>query len=334
MGKTGEVERLLARGSHSRAGLVLGLRRDGHGCVQGRARQGPDPDGRTLFEIGSITKTFTALLLADGALRGEWDLDAPVRTLLPSGVVVPRRDGVEITLAHLATHTSGLPNAPIPVLRGSLEMLHGRDPYAGLTLDGLLQSLAEARLRRTPGTGGLHYSNLGVGVLGAALAHATGTPYGELVEQRVCRPLGLVDTAAHDRLDADQRARLVPGHRRRGAPAAPWPLDGLPGAGALRSTADDLLRYLQAQLEPDSTVLADAIRLTQRPRSAKRAAMGLGWVRNDGAHPLWWHNGGTGGFRSFAGFVPDRKVAVVVLSSSARSVDRLGVRALKVAAER
>lgn len=326
-----DVEELVERAVRRRVGVVVGIRRGDDTSVAGRAHGGPRPDGRTLYEIGSITKTFTSLLLADGVVRGEWSLDDPVRALLPPGTVVPTRDGAEITLAHLATHTSGLPNAPIPLVRGSVEMLRGRDPYAALTPDGLLAALAGATLSRTPGTGGVHYSNLGVGVLGQALAHATGTPYGALVEQRVCRPLGLVDTATHDRLTAEQRARLAPGHHGRRRPAAPWPLDGLPGAGALRSSADDVLRYLTAQLEPGSTPLTDAIRLTQQPRVEGRQQIGLGWLRNGAPDPLWWHNGGTGGYRSFAGFVPARRTAVVVLSNHARSVDPLGLRTLRIA---
>jgi D-alanyl-D-alanine-carboxypeptidase/D-alanyl-D-alanine-endopeptidase len=325
-----EVEELVGRAARRRAALVVGVRRGQDGSVHGRSREGRAPDGRTLFEIGSVTKTFTSLLLADGVVRGDWALDDPVRDLLPAGSVVPTRDGVEITLGHLATHTSGLPSSPVPLVRGSVEMLRGRDPYADLTPDGLLAALAEARLGRTPGTGGVHYSNLGVGVLGRALAHASGTSYGALVEQRVCRPLGLVDTATHDRLTDEQLARLAPGHRGRGRPAPAWPLDGLPGAGALRSTAEDLLRYLDAWLEPDSTPLGDAVRLCLQPRVEGRQAIGLGWLLTERPHRLWWHNGGTGGYRAFVGFVPETRTAVAVLGNHTRSVDLLGLQVLRV----
>jgi CubicO group peptidase (beta-lactamase class C family) len=176
----------------------------------------------------------------------------------------------------------------------------------------------------------VHYSNLGVGVLGRALAHASGTSYGALVEQRVCRPLGLVDTATHDRLTDEQRTRLVPGHRGQGRPAAAWPLDGLPGAGALRSTAEDLLRYLDAWLEPGSTPLGDAVRLCLEPRVEGRQAIGLGWLLSEAPHRLWWHNGGTGGYRSFVGFVPEMRTAVAVLGNHTRSVDLLGLQVLRV----
>lgn len=331
---TDDVEAVLARATRRRAGVVVGIRdRDGSTRVLGRAREGADPDGRSLHEIGSITKTFTSLLLADGVVRGEWRLDTPVRELLPPGTRVPERDGVEITLAHLASHTSGLPSLPVPALRGTVEMLRGRDPYRDLTPDGLLEALGRARLRRTPGSGAVHYSNLGVAVLGQAIAHATGTSYGDLVRRRVCTPLGLVDTATHGGLTDEQRSRLVPGHHRRSAPADPWPLEGMPGAGALRSTVDDLLVYLEAQLDPGSTPLAEAVRLTQQPRVTHGQTIGLGWLRHDRPDHLWWHNGGTGGYRSFAGFVPAEQVAVVVLSNHARSVDLLALRRLRLAAD-
>ena len=332
MRTTKKVETVRAevdRGVRSRAGLVIGVLRDGETSVCGRSADGGQLDGRSMFEIGSITKTFTSLLLADGVVRGEWSLGTPVRDLLPEGSMVPSRGGVEITLEHLATHTSGLPNAPIPIVAGTIKMLRGHDPYAHLTEGGLLRALGAAKLKRTPGTGRIHYSNLGVGVLGLALAHAVGRSYADLVEERICGPLGLMDTRVDGHLSVEQRSRLVAGHRGRGKPAEPWPLNGMPAAGALRSTADDLLRFQSAQLNPDDTALADAIRLTHVHREDPRLTIGLGWMRLDRPHLLWWHNGGTGGYRSFAGFRPDQRDAVVVLSNQSRGVDRLGIRVLR-----
>lgn len=323
------VQAELERGVRRRAGLVIGVLRDGDTSVRGRSADGGVLDGRSMFEIGSITKTFTSLLLADGVVRGEWTLATPVRDLLPAGTSVPSSSGVEITLEHLATHTSGLPGAAIPIVRGSVELLRGRDPYAGLTTEGLLEALRTAKVKRTPGTGSIHYSNLAVGVLGLALAHAAGRTYAELVEERICRPLGLVDTTVDGHLSFVQRSRMVPGHRGRGKPAAAWPLEGIPAAGALRSTADDMLRYLSAQLNPDATELGDAIRMTHVLREDPKLTIGLGWMRLDKPHRLWWHNGGTGGHRSFCGFRPDRRDAVVVLSNQSRSADIVGLRTLR-----
>ena len=187
------VQAVLERGVRRRAGLVIGVLRDGVTSVRGRSADGAVLDGRSMFEIGSITKTFTSLLLADGAVRREWALATPVRDLLPADASVPSRDGVEIALEHLATHTSGLPNAPIPIVAGSVEMLRGRDPYARITSDGLLHALGTAKLKRTPCSGPVHYSNLGVGILGAALANACGMSFADLVAARICGPLGLMD---------------------------------------------------------------------------------------------------------------------------------------------
>lgn len=335
MAQPDDLATAVERAARRRAGLVIGVRhRTGDVEVAGSARGAPAPDGSSLFEIGSVTKTFTALLLADGVVRGDWALTTPVRELLPAGTRVPSRDGAEITLEQLATHSSGLPRSPRRILlRSTIDVFRGIDPYADLTTAGLLAALETTRLERRPGTPAVNYSNFGAGLLGAAMSHATGTAFGPLVQTRICEPLGLRDTTTDDLLTNAQRERLVIGHHRGAREADPWPLAGIAGAGALRSTADDLLRYLEAQLHPDDSPLADAIRLTQQPRPLRRGPIGLGWMRNDKPDPLWWHNGGTGGYRSFVGFIPEKQVAVVVLSNQARMVDLLGMRRLRVAAE-
>lgn len=327
------VGHVLARTHVSRTGLVVGAWRDGEQI--GLWDRGELPAGAgSIFEIGSITKVFTATLLADGVARGLWQLDTPVRDLMPAGARMPERGGVPITLEHLATHTSGLPGSAVPVVRGTVAMLRGRDPYAGLDQDGLLARLAGTRLRRIPGTGRLRYSNLGFGLLGAALTNATGTSYGGLVTEWICGPLGLADTVTHRQADADQAARLAAGHRGRGRPAEPWPLDGLAGAGALRSTADDLLRFLAVQADPTGSPLEEAIRMTHEPRSRGRRGIGLGWMLMPQPDLLVWHNGGTGGFRSFAGFLPERGIGVVALANHARGVDLPALRLLREVAGR
>jgi CubicO group peptidase (beta-lactamase class C family) len=201
------------------------------------------------------------------------------------------------------------------------------DPWEAIDRPALLKALAGTRLGRTPGTGPIAYSNLGAGVLGHALVAAAGaTDYGELVGARICRPLGLADTVLLP--DSEQAQRQADGHGRRGRTTGHWQVAGLPGAGALRSTAADVLTFLQAQLHPDDTPLGPAIALTQpERRPGGRLGIGLGWLRVpiEDDRVLLWHNGGTGGFRSFAGFVPDTGVAAVVLANDLRSVDRIGV---------
>jgi serine-type D-Ala-D-Ala carboxypeptidase/endopeptidase len=290
------------------------------------------PDAGTLFEIGSITKVFTGLLLADLAANDVVGLDDPLGRYLPTSISVPSFQGREITLADLASHAAGLPRNPKGMLRSWLR--DRRNPFASLTDEDVQQGLARTRLRRRPGERA-RYSNLGAGLLGQALATAAGQPYERLVAERVCRPLGMADTVVDP--TGDQAPRLAVGHTRRGRPVPPFQIPALPGAGALRSTAADMLRFLEANLDPAGTPLAAELERIQRPRvrMGRGIEMGLGWliVRSPEPNgPLLWHNGGTSGFRSFAAVLRHRGTGVVVLSNSARSVDRLGLRLVKALA--
>ena len=321
------VERVLDKRARKYVGLAVGVRHGEATYTTGRGRVGPDrpepPDERTIFEIGSITKVFTAILLADMAREGLVALDDPVQRHLPEGVVLPVR-GRPITLADLATHTSGLPRLPKGLLR--LAMKESKNPYASFTMEQLWAAVPRTRPRREPGRK-LRYSNYGPGLLGNVLALRAGTTYEELVAERICRPLGLVDTAIavpEEKLD-----RFAQGHSRRGRPVPHWDLPALAGAGALRSTVSDLLRFLDAQLGNAPAPLLEAMRTTHAPRANRgKLEIGLGWFRlplRDSAHRAIWHDGGTGGFYSVAGFVPERDLAAVVFTNSARPVDRIGL---------
>jgi D-alanyl-D-alanine-carboxypeptidase/D-alanyl-D-alanine-endopeptidase len=257
------------------------------------------------------------------------------------GVAVPRAGylraaarartfgGQQITLGDLASHAGGLRRDPKGTLGRWLR--DRRNPYAELSVQELYDSLAQSRLRRRPSER-VKYSNLGAGLLGDALAHAAGQPYETLVRERICRPLGMVDTLVSPSLE--QAAQLALGHTRRGRPVPRFQLPALAGAGALRSTATDMLRFLAATLDPASTPLAAQLQRIQQPRHrmGRRMEVGLGWLifrPPDQAGPVLWHNGGTNGFRSFVAVAREPNTAVVVLSNTARSVDRLGLRLLK-----
>ncbi|MFJ2825832.1 serine hydrolase domain-containing protein [Streptomyces toxytricini] len=286
---------------------------------------GGTPSADTLFEIGSVTKTFTALCLARMAVAGTVELDEPLARLLPEGTAVPSRGGQEITLRHLSTHTSGLPRLPKGMMLRALLRPRTPDPYAGCTADVLLSGLARTRLGSTPGRR-VRYSNVGAGLLGLALARRAGTTYGQLVTTQVCTPLGMSSTGVAG--DASRPGRLAQGHDSRRRPTPPWSLADLAGAGGLRSSATDLVSYVRAHLDCGSPELAEAVRLTRQVehRDNRFSWMHLGWRAHrlhprQGAHLQIWHNGETGGFASFVGFDPETGTAVIVLSNAQRPVD-------------
>ena len=278
------------------------------------------PDGSTVFEIGSISKVFTSIALADLITRGDVKLETPVQRLLGPEVQIPTRNRAEITLGHLATHSSGLPRLP-----DNLDPADPENPYADYGLGRLFAFLASHELARDIGEA-VEYSNLGVGLLGNALARHGDTDYESLVTARILGPLGMADTAIG--LTPALRERLATGHDKALKPAKNWDIPGLAGAGALRSTVSNLLLLIEANLGVRESPLRDAIAMTHAPRRpfpGPGMEIGLGWlIRSRHDRSIIWHNGGTGGYRSFLGFDLDAGTGVVVLSSSADSVDDLG----------
>ncbi|MGK9170574.1 serine hydrolase [Inquilinus limosus] len=273
------------------------------------------PDGDTVFEIGSVAKVFTALLLAEMARRGEVALDDPVAQHLPVGVRVPKR-GRAITLQELATHTSGLPRMP-----ENFAPRDPRDPYADYTPAQLYDFLSGYRLPRDVGAE-FEYSNLGAGLLGRALAHRAGTDYETLVRTRIADPLGLRSTAIV--LPPELQARLAPGHDAALETVPNWYSPTLAGAGALRSTANDLLTVLGAAMGYDDSPLRpamDDMLAVRRDTGHPGDAVALGWmVKSRGEDELVWHNGGTGGYRSFVGFLRKARIGVVALSNTSTEI--------------
>ncbi|MER7348211.1 serine hydrolase domain-containing protein [Streptomyces aurantiacus] len=282
-------------------------------------RGGPPADPDTRFEIGSLTKTFTALLLAEMVARGEVAYDDPITRFLPR-TAAPRLRGAPITLVHLATHTSGLPSLPPGLLRRGAPAWFS-NPYADFSAADLRRALARTRPRAAPGTR-VHYSNLGVGLLGALLTHAAHGPGGAfapLLAARVLDPLGLTRTSCAT--DQPQATGYWHGRAR-----PPWQIPALPGAGVGRSSARDLLATLDALLDPATapptvpgtlrTALADVT--TPRlvlPRTGRRIA--LVWnIRPRPGGDLYHHSGGTRGFTAFAGFSPRTGVALTALANT------------------
>jgi len=308
------VNALPDTGKHGE-GIVVGLLDKGRRVVA--VGVGAD----NVFEIGSITKVFTASILADMASRGEVRLDDPVAKYLPSSAHIPSRNDRQITLLDLVTQSSGLPRMP-----SNFTPRDSMNPYADYSVQQLYAFLSSYQLTRDIGAT-YEYSNLGVGLLGHALALKAGTSYEQLVTRRVLIPLQMKETAIT--LTPALRARLALGHDGEGHVVPNWDLPTLAGAGALRSTAADLLTFLVANLDSTATPLSRTLQQTHGERHATdnpNLKIGLAWhISSRPVGKIVWHNGGTGGYRSFMGFDPVRRIGVVVLCNNGNeNVDDIG----------
>ncbi len=265
-------------------------------------------DGDTIFEIGSITKVFTSLLLADMVNRNEVTLDDPASKYLPAHVKLPDRNSKSITLRDLSMHTSGLPRIP-----GNLNSKDPANPYAGYGINDLYEFLSSYTLPRDPGAE-VEYSNLGGGLLGHLLELRAGTDYETLIRARITQPLGMPDTAIT--LSPSMSQRMATGHNMLLASVPNWDFSTLAGAGALRSSAKDMLTFLEAFLGYKNSPLAPAMKAmldVRRPVNNTKVAVALGWnLLGDSI----WHDGGTGGFCSLAGYDPKARLGVIVLSNA------------------
>ncbi len=278
--------------------------------------------GESRFEIGSISKTFTAALLADMVGRGEVAPDDPIERLLPAGCTAPTFEGRHITLLDLATQSSGLPRLP-----SNLMPRDPNNPYADFDEPKLLAFLATYQLQRAPGAR-FEYSNLGYGLLGYLLARRLHLDYATAIRTRVLEPLGMTHTVLE--MAGAPPVRTVAGHNADGDPVSNWTFDALAGAGAVVSTPNDMLRYARANLEPPPGILGAALRAAQRPvRDADFGRrIGYAWLTQPNGNVVW-HNGATAGFRSLLGLDPSHRRAIVVLANAALdSVDSLGLHAL------
>jgi serine-type D-Ala-D-Ala carboxypeptidase/endopeptidase len=284
------------------AGVVVGVVQHGVRRVFAFGTAKPD----SIFEIGSISKTFTGLILARMVEAGSVKFSDPVRELLPQGAV-PKPEGEEITLLDLAIQHSGLPRMP-----DNFHPADPQNPYADYRAADLYRFLASHGVGK-PASPQFLYSNLGVGLLGQALANRAGKNYPVLLQEEIAGPLGMKDTVVS--LSEEQKLRFIQGHDGEHRPAHAWDLDALAGAGAIRSTGADMLTYLEAQLHPEKyPTLAAAIGQTHDLRSEAGPGMhiGLAWLHVEKGG-YYWHNGGTGGYSSYAFFDPKNDCAGIVL---------------------
>ena len=270
-------------------------------------------DEHTAFEIGSVTKTMTAALLAEFIARGEVALSDPIAKLLPPGTSVPSFGGREITIGDIVTHTSGLPSYP-------WRMTDMNNPYAALTERDLIDALAATRLTRAPGAQ-WEYSNFAMMVLSYALAKRSGKDYETLLRERLLAPLGMTDTYIAKR---PPQVRLAQGHLPNAMLQMPWdfPVE-MAGVGGVRATLPDMVRYVEGELGTRESEIAPALARTQQQvASVGSHTMGMNWVilstaNIAGGHTIAAHEGGTGGYSSLVAFDRQAKRAVVLLSDTA-----------------
>jgi CubicO group peptidase (beta-lactamase class C family) len=277
-------------------------------------------NGDTVFEIGSITKEINSLLLIDMARRGEVALTDPVSRYLPEGVTMPERHDRKITLADLSTHSSGLPRMP-----SNFKPNDEANPYVDYSVQQLYDFLSGHQLTRDIGSR-YEYSNLGAGLLGHVLARRAGMSYEALLRSRILDPLGMWNTRIT--LTPEMKARLAVGHKETPrtkenpyglTPVPNWDVPTLAGAGALRSTANDMLTFLAVNLgylkTPLTTAAADQLSI-RRPADGTDFEVGYGWrIQTRHGSTIVWHGGATGGYRCYIGFDPNARVGVIVLSN-------------------
>ena len=312
------AEALTRGGQH--ASIVIAVIDGKDSAVYGFGRGNQDrlPDADTVYEIGSVTKTMTGLLLAQAVVAGKVALAQPVADLVPGYAMPETKDGA-ITLRDLATHYSGLPRLP-----GNLAPADVNDPYADYGEPQLQAFLAGHVMTRAAGTA-FEYSNLGYGLLGTALAAKAGQSYETLLQTQIAGPLGMRSTSSV--MSPALRTRLAPGHLADGKQARHWQFQAIAGAGAVLSTPRDMVAYLQSfMLKPDP---AHTLAVQPQRDMSGGKQIGLAWIRDQvKGQSFIWHNGQTGGYASFAGFTPDGRRGVVVLSNTSNTVDELGVASL------
>lgn len=271
------------------------------------------PDEKTLYEIGSISKVFTSLLLAEAVESGRLKLDDPISNVMKELAEKNPTVGNTITFKHLSHHVSGL-----PVMPDNITPADSTNPFDGYDRDMLTKYMLTAKPERKPGEG-YEYSNLGVGLLGDLLSRQAGVSYETLLKEKLTGPLKMSDTTI--KLSPEQQARFAPPHNAALLPDKAWDFDALAGCGAIRSNIDDMLLFAEASLNPPDGPFGKAIELAwkeHKPAKQGNHAMGLGWmIAQDGS--TRWHNGQTGGYQSMMLVSRQTNCAVVLLCNTAGS---------------
>ena len=276
--------------------------------------------GDLFFEIGSTTKTFTSLLLAKLVTEGKISLDDPISLFKPEYSNALSHNGKEVTFRHLATHTSRIPREDMKTLRKKLKEDKKRknNPYKDFTAEDLHQFYIDFDLKKAIGQK-WGYSNIGIGLLGNTLAEILGLSFEEALQTEILEPLQMKDTFIT--VAEAHKNRYVKAYDKKGNLVPPIELPAINGAGALKSTINDMLTYLEYQIGLKESPLQESIHLTherQHVKAFKKYEMGLCWMIENNKwsnHPIIHHGGTTIGFHTYCGFMKEKQIGVVVFST-------------------
>ena len=311
-------------------GLSIGVIHDGvteqffYGSVNKNSSDLPNPE--TMYEIGSVTKTFTSLLLAHTINKGKLKGDADIRKYLPGTYPDLEYKGQPITLLNLANHTSGLPRIP-----ANLMMQPGfdlNDPYKNYTEEMIWEYLRTFKLDTLPGTVE-SYSNLGVAVLGLILEKVYHKPLEELMHEYITALFKMPNTRYA--IATAEAKNIAKGYDSKSGKEAPsWTMNAFQGCGGLHSNLADMMQYLSANMQEKNADIALTHKATYTYSSPQ---VGISWMLStaQGGHNIIWHNGATAGYTSFCGFIKETSVGIVVLNNSGNNVDELAMEILRYA---
>jgi len=311
------------RNALNTVGMTVGFWKDGESAIYGygETKKGNQqvPDAHTFFEIGSITKTFTATAMVQWLNEKGLSLESPIQPFLPNSIPTLSKDGVMVNFKQMLNHSSGLAYFP-----SNLNLLLNDDAkeLARYSEAKLFDYLEKGKLNATPGTT-YEYSNTALGLAGTILARENKMTYGDYLRLKMCEPLGLFETKAQ--LSAEEKIRMADGHRG-GKKVDLWEsLGALDGAGILRSTTSDLLKYGAVCLNPPNTPLGRAMSTAQVStlKNAKNliesVEVCLGWHQlktADKTGTLLFHDGGTGGFNCSLILDKEKKLVLAVCYNS------------------
>lgn len=281
------------------------------------------PNNNTIYEIGSISKTFTGYILAQAIADKKVSLDDDIRKFMAAKYANLEFEGNPILIKHLINHTSTLPRLP----ENLDQQLHfdPENPYINYSKEMISIYLQDYKMTSKPGIK-QEYSNFGVALLGIILENIYKKPYRILLKNYISNPFKMKNTV--ENIIEPQKINFAMGYNLEGLEAKHWDLVSFVAAGGIKSTIEDMTIYLQENISETNSKIALTHEITF---SSDKQSNGLAWVINKTKdnNTFIWHNGGTGGFTSFCGFIKEKKCGVVILNNSSNSVDNLAVSILK-----